>query len=320
MAPPAPARRRRSARRVAGRRGRPLPAEDGRAGGTFSCADSLSNAYAPGPGIADPGTTTAPFFFTYRYASAPGPVTVTVTDSSTASQQRFQLAPRVLTGAAASQAGAGHIAASGATINQPFTTTQAGSPVNCMASMGSVYTVTPVSGTTAIDTLADSGNSGDTGAIGVYGPSGAPGSVSIGWSPGYGSSVFVALEILPAAGGPAVTAPAGLAAAAAGHPAACSRRWRRRGPGSGRCRRPRPGTGPGRLRARRAGRRRRDGARRARQRRGARGAGQERGTAVTQPMMSGGSSVQPGASGLPVVHGNEVPADIGAAIMAMAEG
>ena len=48
--------------------------------------------------------------------------------------------------------------------------------------------------------------------------------------------------------------------------------------------------------------------------------GKSDGTAVTQPMMSGGSSVQPGASGLPVVHGNEVPADIGAAIMAMAEG
>src|SRR6201986_2622258 len=97
-------------------------------GGTVSCADSLSHAYTQVKGISNSVNATGSFIFTFRYASAPGPITVTVTDSSTASAQRFQLAPRVLTGAAASQSGGGGNQASGSgiTMNQLATTTTVG--------------------------------------------------------------------------------------------------------------------------------------------------------------------------------------------------
>jgi len=138
-----------------------------------------------------------------------------VTDSNVTSAALL-VVPRVVTGAAAGQAGAGTAAvpngpspqASGSII-----TTTAGSWVYILGAIASNDGQTPLSGTTTtIDTFnVPPGLNPLTLEAGRQSAAtGTPGPVTLGWTSGFGeSAVWAALEILPGGGGgpgnPAVT-------------------------------------------------------------------------------------------------------------------
>lgn len=180
---------------------------------TLSLADSNGNTYTAGPAQYSQNAYSATAIFTRYYASAPGAITVTCTRSGDTSSADCQLAPRVLTGAAASQAGAATTAAagSGTSMEVSLTTTTAGSWVYVCGGYGAQPTLTAAPTTTTIQAWPDS--NADTGAIGrSAAATTTPGAASYGWSAS--ASVYThywaiaAAEILPAPGG--VTASAGL--------------------------------------------------------------------------------------------------------------
>jgi hypothetical protein len=180
-------------------------ASDGTTGSSpLTCKDSLSNSYAAGPAVNASHADLA--FFTYYYASAPGSITVTVTNSNKSGQD-MQLAPRVLTGAATSQTGAGTgtlAASASGNIYGPLTTTTAGSWVYVAAgSWAALGTLTALSGTTTINTFYDGSSYLYMGAGRQSAATVTPGAVSVGWT--YSQTAYLAqwigLEVLPAAGG-----------------------------------------------------------------------------------------------------------------------
>jgi hypothetical protein len=175
----------------------------------LSCADSLSNSYALGVFV-NPYVPSGSFLFntaifTYYYASAPGSVTVTVTNSNTSSAD-LDVCARVLTGAAASQAGAATAALNGAlteTSPQPsgsITTTTTGSWVYVAGGIGSYDGPVVLSGTTQIDYRTGLNRTlvaGRKTAATV-----TPGAVTVGWTTGFSEiPQWAALEILPPSSG-----------------------------------------------------------------------------------------------------------------------
>ena len=172
-------------------------------GATLTCKDSLGNAYTPGPQVQDVNQVGISALFTHVYPVAPGPVTVTVTCTDHGGA-RAVVAPRVLAGQAASQAGAATVAAPGAAspnVQKAITTTTAGSLVYLAADTSAVAVLTAIASTATI--LAD-GDAlvGDTGATGrTAAATVTPGATVIGWTSNKNSSFgFAALEVLPASG------------------------------------------------------------------------------------------------------------------------
>lgn len=172
-------------------------------GATVTCKDSLGNTYTAGPQVQDSFNTGISAVFTHVYPVAPGPVTVKVTCSNTGTAHAV-LAPRVLTGQAASQAGAATVAAAGASsvnVQKTITTTVAGSLVYLAAQATAVETLTAITGTTTI-LLDPDALVGATGATGrTTAATVTPGATVIGWTSTAANSFgFAALEVLPAAG------------------------------------------------------------------------------------------------------------------------
>jgi hypothetical protein len=170
---------------------------------SITCKDSLGNSYAAGPQEQDAFGIGIAAVFTHTYAVAPGPVTVTVTCSNHGAANAV-IAPRVLSGQAASQAGAATVAVNGTSkaVQGTIPTTVPGSLVYLAADTENVVSLTAIAGTTTI--LADPDpTAGDTGITGrTTAATVTPGPTAIGWtSPSAVSWGLAALEILPSAGG-----------------------------------------------------------------------------------------------------------------------
>ena len=173
-----------------------------------TCADSLSNSYTAGPSDYDTRFDGS-WIFTRFYSSAPGSITVTVTRTGALGLSLYQLTPYVLTGAAASQAGAASAhtinATSGTTWTSSVSPTVAGSWNIVAASIGNNQgSFTPAGLTT--DESFDDTSDGNSGAAGHF-VTVTPGAATLGWT-GTTPAPFswAALEILP------VTTHAGAAA------------------------------------------------------------------------------------------------------------
>jgi large repetitive protein len=179
----------------------------------LSCKDSLSNTYAMPASQAPGGSYYGTAFFTYYYASAPGSITVTVTQT-TASQTSGTshdviICPIVLTGAAASQAGAGVGMYLGPSFNEPncectIVTTTTGSIVLIIGNSGyfAVGSSFTADGNTNATPLANAWATPFGHAIfGIAAAAtGTPGSTTVGWT--NANSYYpniLALEILPGA-------------------------------------------------------------------------------------------------------------------------
>jgi len=172
-------------------------------GATVTCKDSLGTVYTAGPQVQDVNDVGISAVFSHVYAVAPGAVTVTVTCSN-AGGARAVLAPRVLTGQAASQAGAATVAATGGpslAVQKSITTTKPGSLVYLAAETSAVATLTAITGTATILADADA-LVGDTGGTGRTGATVTPGATTIGWTSSLSESFgFAALEVLPGLSG-----------------------------------------------------------------------------------------------------------------------
>jgi hypothetical protein len=172
-------------------------------GASVTCKDSLGNAYTAGPQVQDAFGVGISAVFSHVYAAAPGPVTVKVTCTNTGAANAV-LAPRVVTGQAASQAGAATVAAAGGpslNVQQSITLTKQGSYAYAAADTSGVATLTAIASTTTI--LADrDALVGDTGATGrTAAPTVTPGPVTIGWTSSQSNSyALAALEVLPSSG------------------------------------------------------------------------------------------------------------------------
>jgi hypothetical protein len=171
-------------------------------GATVTCKDSLGNTYTAGPQVQDVNDVGISALFTHVYATAPGAITVKVTCTNAGGAHAI-LAPRIITGQAASQAGAATVSAAGgpsSNVQESITTTVKGSLVYIAAEAASVATLTAVSSTTTILADADA-LVGDTGGTGRTGATVTPGATTIGWTSTMSTSFgFAALEILPAGG------------------------------------------------------------------------------------------------------------------------
>jgi len=171
---------------------------------TVSVKDSLGNTWSAGPGLND-GVYDFSGQWWHYFSSAPGSITVTATNSNLA-PAGYQLAVRVLTGAASSQAAStGAAFAQGSStssaVSHSFTTTTAGSKVFVAAAMGINGTGSAVSGTS---TIADTGDSSENAEFLVGSGSsltGTPGTSTFGWTDTKsGFFAWTAWEILPATG------------------------------------------------------------------------------------------------------------------------
>lgn len=181
---------------------------------TVTVADSLSNSYTAGPGIWA-FNANGSWLFTRYYAAAPGSITVTATRSATGAGL-FEVVPWVLTGAAASQAGAASNTTSNSatSLTGSITTTAAGSWALCAVTCGNSA---PTDSGLTRDHVDQDSTDGVLGATG-HAITSTPGAETIGWTIGVtGFYSWSALEILPAA-----AAPAGIS------PALPGRTWRRR--------------------------------------------------------------------------------------------
>jgi hypothetical protein len=172
-------------------------------GATVTCKDSLGNTFTAGPHAQDPTDAGIAAVFSHAYVSAPGAVTVKATCTTTGFAN-VVIAPRIITGQAASQAGAGTVATSGSAstaVSKSITTTVKGSLVYLAAVAPLVSTFTAIASTTTM--LADADTFvGDTGAAGrLTAPTVTPGAVLVGWtSTGTYPFGFAALEVIPLAG------------------------------------------------------------------------------------------------------------------------
>lgn len=166
---------------------------------TVTVADSLANSYAAGPSGND-AVRVMSFMFSYYYAAAPGSVTVTATRAGNTTSALFEVVPWVLTGAAASQAGAAssfQAGTSSGTVEKSLTATATGSWVLvtvCMASTEASFTPaglsTDHSDSEATDVVA---------AAAGHAVTVAPGAATLGWTvPTATTFAWSALEILPA--------------------------------------------------------------------------------------------------------------------------
>jgi hypothetical protein len=169
---------------------------------TVSVKDSLGNTWSAGPGLND-GVYDFSGEWWHYFSSAPGSITVTAANSNLA-PAGYQLAVRVLTGAASSQAASSGAAfaqgtSTSSAVSHSFTTTTAGSMVFVAAAMGINGTGSAVSGTS---TIADTGDSSENAEFLVGAGSsltGTPGTSTFGWTdtkPGF--FAWTAWEILPA--------------------------------------------------------------------------------------------------------------------------
>jgi hypothetical protein len=152
-------------------------------GDTVTVTDSRADSFTAGPHIAATKAPSSSWFFQLYEASAPGPLTVTAHQAGS-HLGTLQLAVRVLTGAAPSQAGAAGGTFNGTTFTtsqtHALTGTQPGSWLYVAAGNGdSSATMTPVSGEASVDVWSDS-RSGNDGAIGRA--SGGTGSQLLGWT------------------------------------------------------------------------------------------------------------------------------------------
>jgi len=173
---------------------------------TVTVKDSLGTSYtvlqhqdAFGQGVAA--------IATHVYPAAPGAITVKVTCSNTALAADCVISPRILTGQAAIQTGAGSVTGDAGNTFPPtsttdhvsITTTAPNSLVYIATEGGPNRTLTASAGTTSISTWNDA-STGATGGTGrTTSVTGTPGATSVGWTTtaglGWGT---VALEILPA--------------------------------------------------------------------------------------------------------------------------
>jgi phosphatidylinositol-3-phosphatase len=153
-------------------------------GDTVTVTDAKGDSFTAGPHIAATKAPTSSWFFQLYQTSAPGPLTVTAHQAGS-NLGTLQLAVRVLTGAAPSQAGAASGTFNGTTFTtsetHALTNTQPGSWVYVAAGNGdSSATMTPVSSQANVDVWNDS-HSGNDGAIGQLATSGT-GSQVLGWT------------------------------------------------------------------------------------------------------------------------------------------
>lgn len=168
---------------------------------TITVSDSKGGSYTQGAFKSD-GRYNASGVW-YRYLpTAPGAMTVTSSDSNHA-QAGNQLAVKVLTGAAASQAGGASVSYQSpdnlsASMARPVTTTQTGSRVY-LAAGGNNGTLTPNPVTTTINAFVDNTDGESLGAGRSTSNTGTPGTVTLGWTNSKtGYFTYAAREILPA--------------------------------------------------------------------------------------------------------------------------
>jgi hypothetical protein len=168
---------------------------------TMSVADSIPNSYTAGPFIWA-FSANGVWYFQRYYASAPGAITVKAT-RSVASTGLFSVKTMVLTGAAASQAGAAAPAGTSGnstTMTGSITPTQIGSWAFAATSSNSAAAT--ASGVTDDHNVHD-GTDGCTATLG-HAVTAALSPETIGWTSATAFWAWAAWEILPAA------APSGL--------------------------------------------------------------------------------------------------------------
>lgn len=164
---------------------------------TITLSDSGSHTWTAGPSITSNVVTTAAIF-TCQLTTAPGSITVTAAITSGASTGEIQLDVRVVKGAATSQTGAATGTNSGASTTAwsgSITTTISGSWVYVAANGANTNTLTPVSGTTTLNTFTSTDDmvSGRQSSA-----TGTPGATTLGWTATVNATfAWAALEILP---------------------------------------------------------------------------------------------------------------------------
>lgn len=181
---------------------------------SVTISDSVSGTYTAGPFLGDSAADNSGIWFRFL-SSAPGSITVTATNSNHPAAG-YQLAVRVLTGAASSQgagAGAGSATHTGTpattAVTSAITTTVTGSAVYVAACGNAGDTFTAAAATTLISNFTDGTDAEVLGAGRATSLTGSPGSTTLGFtSSGTVKFSWVALEILPSTG---TTANAGLA-------------------------------------------------------------------------------------------------------------
>lgn len=150
-------------------------------GPTVTVTDSGGNTYTAGPSAYD-GAGAGTYQFEHYFATAPGSGHVTAHRSGATGAAMFDVKVRVLTGAAASQAGAAtasNHAQSGTSLTKSITPTTSGSDLEASVSVGSNQTLT-ASGLTT-DTHWNDSSDGSATAGGHLKPS-SLNPVTIGWT------------------------------------------------------------------------------------------------------------------------------------------
>jgi hypothetical protein len=153
-------------------------------GDTVTVSDSKGDTFTAGPHVTATQAPNSSWFFQYYEASAPGSLTVTAHQTGS-NLGTLQLAVRVLTGVAPSQAGAASGTFDGATSStsqtHALTNTQPASWVYVAVGNGDSFaTLTPVGSEANVNVWNDPA-SGNDGAIGRLATSGA-GSQLLGWT------------------------------------------------------------------------------------------------------------------------------------------
>jgi phosphatidylinositol-3-phosphatase len=168
-------------------------------GDTVTVTDSKSDSFTAGPHIVATNAPNSSWFFQLYETSAPGPLTVTAHQAGS-NLGTLQLAVRVLTGAAPSQAGAASGTFDATTFptseTHTMTNTQPGSWLYVAVGNGdSSATLTPVGSEVNVNVWNDSA-SGNDGAIGRLATSGI-GSQTLGWTASAGDPFeWAAQEVL----------------------------------------------------------------------------------------------------------------------------
>lgn len=167
-------------------------------GPAVTVKDSQGTVFTAGPSAWD-GHGEGSYVFSHYYATAPGAVTVTATRAGASQAAMFSVNTRVLTGAAASQAGAAALTASGSGTTaetRSFTPTVVQSDTEVMTTEANTPALT-ASGL-ATDSSWFSGNDGEATASGhVKAASLSP--VTVGWNAASATNWALAgLEVRPA--------------------------------------------------------------------------------------------------------------------------
>jgi hypothetical protein len=169
-------------------------------------SDSAGGTWTGGPFLGDSAADNSGIWFQYL-SSAPGSITVTATNSNHPAAG-YQLAVRVLTGAAAGQGtGAGAGSATHATTpasttaTSSITTTTAGSWVYLGACGNAGSSFTAAAATTLIGSFTDSTDAEVLGAGRATAATGTPGATTLGFTAAAAvKTSWAALEILPVTG------------------------------------------------------------------------------------------------------------------------